>query len=58
MKWSFSCFICGHSWKEMHRKLKRDDFVYSDNKEGRPVIDCPNCLEQDIHAPIVGNLMH
>ena len=58
MKWSFSCFICGHNWKVMHRKLTNKDFVHSDKKQGRPMVDCPECLEQDIHAPIVGNLMH
>ncbi len=42
----------------MHRKLTTNDFVHSDKKQGRPMVDCPECLEQDIHAPIVGNLMH
>jgi len=40
MKWRFDCFLCGNRWEEEHRHLDKGHFVFSEKKEGRPMVDC------------------
>ena len=57
MKWKFSCFVCGFIWEEEHRNIHESDFVFSKKKEGRPMVDCPKCRIDDIHDPLMGEMV-
>ena len=39
MKWRFDCFVCGERWELEHRNIEERNFMFSDKKEGRPMVD-------------------
>ena len=57
MRWRFSCFVCGETWEEEHRSLHKDDFIFSEKKEGRPMLDCYKCKMHKIYTPLMGELV-
>lgn len=56
MKWRFSCYVCGHRYELQHRQTHKDQF-YGGKKEGRPMMDCPNCELNDCETMIVGEMV-
>ena len=57
MKWRFDCFLCGNRWEEEHRHLEKGHFVFSEKKEGRPMVDCYECKHHEIYTPIMGEMV-
>ena len=57
MKWRFDCFVCGLRWEEEHKDIHASEFVFSKKKEGRPMVDCPSCYKDDIHTPLMGDMV-
>ena len=57
MKWRFDCFLCGNRWEEEHRHLSKEHFVFSENKKGRPMVDCYECKHESIYTPIMGEMV-
>ncbi len=57
MKWKFSCFVCGFIWEREHKDIDEVDFIFSEKKEGRPMVDCPKCRMDDFHTPLIGDLV-
>ena len=57
MKWRFDCFVCGLRWEEEHKDIPASEFVFSKKKEGRPMVDCPACYKDDIHTPLMGDMV-
>ena len=57
MKWRFDCFVCGLRWEENHKDIHEAEFVFSKKKEGRPMVDCPSCYKDDIHTPLMGDMV-
>ena len=53
MKWRFSCYVCGHVYDLEHRGIHKDAF-YGLKKEGRPILDCPECVAQVVGDMIGG----
>ena len=57
MRWRFCCFVCGERWEEEHRSLDPDHFIFSEKKEGRPMVDCYKCKMDMIYTPLMGELV-
>ena len=57
VKWRFDCFVCGLRWVEEHKHIHASEFVFSEKKEGRPMVDCPACYKDDIHTPLMGDMV-
>ena len=57
MKWRFDCFVCGLRWEEHHKDIHASDFIFSEKKEGRPMVNCPDCSRDDIHTPLMGDMV-
>tara|TARA_Y100000401_G_scaffold77185_1_gene62856 strand:+ start:246 stop:446 length:201 start_codon:yes stop_codon:yes gene_type:complete len=57
MRWRFDCFVCGERWEEEHRLIDEDHFIFSEKKEGRPMVDCYRCKMDMIYTPLVGEMV-
>tara|TARA_R100000655_G_scaffold95461_1_gene137417 strand:- start:149 stop:310 length:162 start_codon:yes stop_codon:yes gene_type:complete len=49
--------MCGETWQQEHRNISKEHFIWSEKKEGRPVVDCYECKQSEIYTPIVGDLV-
>ena len=56
MKWRFDCYVCGHRYELEHRSIHKDAFRGA-KKEGRPVLTCVSCLDEDCETEIVGDMV-
>ena len=57
MKWRFDCSVCGLRWEENHQDIPASEFIFSKKKEGRPMVICPACYKDDIHPPLMGDML-
>ena len=57
MKWRFDCFVCGHRWEEEHRVIDKEHFIFSEKKEGRPMVDCSKCRMDGVYVPLMGDMI-
>ena len=57
VRWRFDCFVCGLRWVEEHKVIDKQDFIFSEKKEGRPMKDCPSCQKDDVHTPLMGDMV-
>ena len=57
MKWRFDCFVCGERWELEHMNIEKENFIFSEKKEGRPMVDCYKCRMDEIYTPIMGDMV-
>ena len=57
MKWRFDCFVCGERWELEHVNIEKGNFIFSEKKEGRPMVDCYKCRMDEIYTPIMGDMV-
>ena len=57
MRWRFDCFVCGERWEEELRLIDEDHVIFSEKKEGRPMVDCYKCKMDRIYTPLMGEMV-
>ena len=57
MRWRFDCFVCGERWELEHRNIEEHNFMFSEKKEGRPMVDCYRCEMDGVYVPLMGDMV-